>query len=456
LDPALDPAVEGSEDKLLQYIPKELLNKLESARAGQAMAGERRVVTILFCDVKGSTAAAEQMDPEDWAEIMNGAFEHLIAPVYRYEGTLARLMGDAVLAFFGAPIAHEDDPERAVLAGLEIVAGIEPYREEARKRWNLDFNVRVGINTGLVVVGEVGSDLRMEYTAMGDAVNLASRMEQTAEPGTVQIAEETHNRIAPLFDFEALGNIEVKGKSKPVAAYRAIGRKASPGRLRGIQGLQAPLVGRSSEMDVLQESLQELKNGRGGIVCLIAEAGLGKSRMIDELRADLDGADHYWAQSSGVSYETESPYGQFQQQLRHLWGADGADNNELDHTLLVEALDTLPSNEQDVSVQALEAILSSNAEPDGSSPEGEDLKRTLFAASISIWRKQMENAPTVLVFDDLHWADSASTELLIHLLQLTDSGPILFLCAFRPDRSAPSWKVKQAAESDYPHRYKEI
>ena len=121
------------------------------------MSGERRVVTILFCDVKGSTAAAEKMDPEDWAEVMNGAFEHLIAPVYRYEGTLARLMGDAILAFFGAPIAHEDDPERAVLAGLEIVDGIEPYREETRERWDLDFSVRVGINTGLVVVGEVGN-----------------------------------------------------------------------------------------------------------------------------------------------------------------------------------------------------------------------------------------------------------------------------------------------------------
>ena len=162
-----DQGADTSQDKLLQYIPKELLDKLESARAGQTMAGERRVVTILFCDVKGSTAAAEKIDPEDWAEIMNSAFEHLIAPVYRYEGTLARLMGDAILAFFGAPIAHEDDPERAVLAGLGIVEGIEPYREQVRERWDLDFNVRIGINTGLVVVGEVGSDRLLEYTGMG-------------------------------------------------------------------------------------------------------------------------------------------------------------------------------------------------------------------------------------------------------------------------------------------------
>ncbi|MCH8339461.1 MAG: AAA family ATPase [Chloroflexi bacterium] len=454
--PVAEPAAPASQDKLLQYIPKELLAKLESARAGQTMAGERRVVTILFCDVKGSTAAAEQLDPEDWAEIMNGAFEHLIAPVYRYEGTLARLMGDAVLAFFGAPIAHEDDPERAVLAGLGIVEGIEPYREQVRERWDLDFDVRVGINTGLVVVGEVGSDLRMEYTAMGDAVNLASRMEQTAQPGTIQVAEETYQRVAPLFEFEPLGEIEVKGKQAPVLAYRAAGRKARPRRLRGIQGLAAPLVGRAREMDALQESLQDLRQGRGGIVFLIGEAGLGKSRMIDELRSAFDLQGAYWAESRGISYETNHPYGQFQQQLRLLWGLGEGDEAQLVRDRLTKVLADLPDAERGPAIQALELLLLGGSEPTGGGLEGETLKRQLFATSLVIWRTQMETAPTVLVFDDLHWADSASTELLTHLFQLTDSGPILFLCAFRSDRNAPSWQVKQAAEVDFPHRYQEI
>ncbi|HJX41693.1 MAG TPA: adenylate/guanylate cyclase domain-containing protein, partial [Anaerolineales bacterium] len=191
-EPQTEAPATDTRDKLLQYIPQELLAKLEAARAGHSMAGERRVVTMLFCDVKGSTAAAERLDPEDWAEIMNSAFEYLIRPVYRYEGMLARLMGDAVLAFFGAPISHEDDPERAVLAALDIQGGMQPFCRQARERWELDFNVRVGLNTGLVVVGEVGSDLRLEYTAMGDAINLAARMEQTAAPGTVQISEDTY------------------------------------------------------------------------------------------------------------------------------------------------------------------------------------------------------------------------------------------------------------------------
>ena len=160
------------QDKIKKYIPKELMAKLESARDSGGMQGERRTVTVLFCDVTGSTEMAEGLDPEEWAEIMDEAFDYLISPVYRYEGTLARLMGDAILAFFGAPIAHEDDPQRAILAGLDIVEGIKPFSNRIGRDYNIDFNVRVGINTGPVVVGEIGSDMAVEYTAMGDAVNL--------------------------------------------------------------------------------------------------------------------------------------------------------------------------------------------------------------------------------------------------------------------------------------------
>ena len=166
-----------------RLMPREFAQRLLAAR-GQ-LQGERRRVTILFSDVTGSTSIAEGLDPEDVLEIMDDAFDFLIEPVYRYEGTLARLMGDAVLAFFGAPIAHEDDPERACRAALEIVTGARHYADRLeRERGITGFNVRVGINTGLVVVGQVGSDLRVEYTAMGDAVNLAARMEAAAEPGT--------------------------------------------------------------------------------------------------------------------------------------------------------------------------------------------------------------------------------------------------------------------------------
>ncbi|HEX9839766.1 MAG TPA: adenylate/guanylate cyclase domain-containing protein, partial [Anaerolineales bacterium] len=196
------------------------MRKIEAARAHDAMLGERRVITMLFCDVKGSTAAAEKLDPEVWTDIINGVFEYMIQPIYKYEGLVPRLMGDAILAFFGAPIAHEDDPQRAVLAGLEIQEGIKEYAEEIRLKHGTEFGLRVGINTGLVVVGEIGSDLRMEYTAIGDAINLAARMEQTAAVGTIQVSEETYKLAAPYFEFEPLGEVEVKGKSTPIQTYR--------------------------------------------------------------------------------------------------------------------------------------------------------------------------------------------------------------------------------------------
>lgn len=455
---AAEAPLSPGQQKLLQYVPKELLAKLEAARSRHEMLGERRVVTMLFCDVKGSTAAAEQMDPEDWAEVMNGAFQYLIEPVYRYEGTLARLMGDAVLGFFGAPIAHEDDPERAVLAGLGIVQGIAPYREQVREQWDLDFNVRVGVNTGLVVVGEVGSDLRVEYTAMGDAVNLAARMEQTAEPGTVQIADETHRRVAPLFEFEALGGIQVKGKTEPVNAYRVIGRPSDVGRTRGIQGIDAPLVGRQAEMDRLHQVLEAMRRGSGGIVTLIGEAGLGKSRLIAEFhqlwQSEIQGG--YWAESRGVSYETNRPYGQFQQQLQQLLKVTETDHSAQIQQKIDRALSWLPTDAQTNSRQALAAMLGLQSAENGSGLEGEALKQELFRTSLSLLERQLETGAVVLVFEDLHWADPASVELLMHLFQLTDSGPILFLCAFRADRASASWQVKLRAETDYPHRYTEL
>ncbi len=275
---AEQPPLSQSEPTALDpFIPPALAKKLETSRASGAMVGERRTVTMLFCDLKGSTAAAEQLDPEEWTDIMNGAFKYMIQPVYQYEGTVARLMGDAILAFFGAPIAHEDDPQRAIYAGLEIVSGIEAYQDAIKQDWGIDIAVRVGINTGLVIVGAVGSDLRMEYTAMGDAINLAARMEQTAVPGTVQVAEATYHLTSPIFDFEPLGGFRVKGKAEPVQAYRPLGVKTQRGRLRGIRGLDSAMVGRQKEWEHLQTALGQLDNGVGNMFFWPARRDLGKA-----------------------------------------------------------------------------------------------------------------------------------------------------------------------------------
>ncbi|HEY3474597.1 MAG TPA: adenylate/guanylate cyclase domain-containing protein, partial [Anaerolineales bacterium] len=301
------------------------MKKLQAAREKGGMVGERRVVTMLFCDLKGSTAAAEGLDPEDWTEIMNGAFAQMIKPVYQYEGTIARLMGDALLAFFGAPIAHEDDPRRAILAGLDIVEAIKPYREQIRERYGVDFDVRVGINTGLVVVGAVGSDLRMEYSALGDAINLAARMEQTAEPGTVRIAHDTYKLVKNLFEFKSLGGVEIKGKSEPVLAYQALGRKFELGRTRGIEGLHAAMVGRDAELSALRNVMADLKQGLGRIIFVLGEAGLGKTRLISEAHEVFQTLGHtqaIWVETISLSYETNQAYGLFQRLIRRVGGIE--------------------------------------------------------------------------------------------------------------------------------------
>ena len=430
-----------------------------AGRSRRALQGARRTVTVLFCDVAGSTAMAEQLDPEEWAEIMNDAFQYLTGPIERYEGTVARLMGDAILAFFGAPVAHEDDPQRAVLAGLDIVDGVGTFRQEIAREYGLDFNVRVGINTGPVVVGEVGSEFAGEYTAMGDAVNLASRMEQSAEPGTVQVAESTYALIEPLFDFEPLRPIEVKGKTEPVPAFRVKGPKAEPGRVRGIEGLSAPLVGRDEEMDTLRRIALELREGRGQIVCMIGEPGLGKSRLIDELRAEWQSAANGqapWIESRGISFETSRPYGQFQQRLQQLFGVREDDPQDVVMEKLSRSPEGYPQDLHVLARRAVEILLAISSESEGPRLEGEALKRELFDAVTSIWRRLASHGPTVMVFDDMHWVDPASAELLRHLFQLTDEVPILFLCATRPERQSPAWQVKQLAETDYPHRYTEL
>ena len=384
-----EPQTGSSQARLQEYIPKELLAKLQAARTSGGMQSERRVVTMLFCDVVGSTAAAGTLDPEEWAEVMNRAFEYLITPVYRYEGTLARLMGDAILAFFGAPIAHEDDPQRAVLAGLDIIQGIHPYNEEVKRRWGLDFQVRVGINTGLVVVGEVGSDMYVEYTAMGDAINLAARMEQTAQPGTVQIAADTYRLVAPLFESEDLGGIEVKGKSERVSAYRVIGPKAVPGRLRGIEGLSAPLIGRDSEISVMRQVLEKLGQGSGGIVCLIGEAGIGKSRLLDELHAEWEkiaGNGAPWIVSHGVSYDTTRPYALFIQRVRQMYGVEDNDSLDLVREKIAKTPPRFPPQVHTLVIRAVEELWAVGTDSDGPQLQGEALQHGLYEACHNMWR----------------------------------------------------------------------
>jgi class 3 adenylate cyclase/predicted ATPase len=428
--------------------------------AGGQMAGERKTVTILMSDVKGSSALSRDLDPEEWLEIMDGAFAVLIEPIAHYEGTVARLEGDAILAFFGAPIAHEDDPERACRAGLEIVAGARTYaRRLEQERGIGGFAVRVGIHTGLVVVGEVGTDLRMEYTAMGQAPNLTARLEAAAQPGTVLISEATHRLIAPLFETEPLAPIQAKGWPEPVPAWRVRAAREVPGKVRGIEGLESPLVGREAEFAALRGALERLSNHTGGIVTVVGEAGIGKSRLVAELHKQSPPRVR-WVEGRCLSYGTSLAYLPWLGLLRSLAGA-GADAAP---AAVGEALRTFVrsacAQQFDAVYPYLAQMMSLPLEEEHRQAlarlGGQELRARTFAAVEAVVAATAEQQPLALVLEDLHWSDATSLALLEHLLPTVERVPLLLLALFRPDREHGSWRLRQAAAEQRAERHTDL
>ena len=420
-----------------------------AADGSSPMSGERRVVTMLFCDVRGSTSMAEQLDPEEWTDLMNEAYAHLIAPIYRYEGTVARLMGDAILAFFGAPTAHEDDPQRAVMAGLEIVSSIGPFRERLAKERGLDLNVRVGINTGPVVVGDVGSELKQEYSAMGDAVNVAARMEQTAEPGTVQITEDTYRLIGDLFDVESLGAVEVKGKRRPVSSYRVLGRLASPWKVRATRALGASLVGRDRETAVVGAALQDARRGRGSVVLISGEPGIGKTRLLEEASASWavlePEDDRRWGLWQCVPYDSMQPYAQYRRLMRERGGIAETDQADVVRAKIAELLREAPSGWRERGERVVRALLGVELRNEPRL-EGETFQREL--TDLLIGAILAQGGRRLVAFEDLHWCDHASLDLIRALTRQVGRVPLVCLITLRPDRSAASWPFQEQIRSE--------
>src|SRR5438477_8743180 len=276
-----------------------------SSTRGAAGSSERRPITVLFADKAGSTSIAERMDPEDWTQIVSQAFARMNATVTRYDGTIARLMGDGVLAFFGAPVAHEDAPLRAVRCGLDMARSVDDLGAELK----VDLKIRVGINTGPVVVGMVGTQAASEYTAMGDAVNVASRMQALARPGTVLVSGTTHRFVAALVESVDVGALDLKGKTNAVQAYEVTAVKAGASG-RGLAGIHAPMIGRDQQLRRLADLFAVAKAGQGRVAAVVGEPGIGKSRLLAELREEIERADGSvrWIEGRCLSYGHTLPY----------------------------------------------------------------------------------------------------------------------------------------------------
>ncbi len=441
--------------RLSAAAPSPLIEKMRTAK----LTGERKPVTALFADVVGSTALAERMDPEDWTAMMNEAFDQMSKAVFRYEGTIAQLQGDALVAFFGAPVAHDDDPDRAVRAALDMVAEVDEFARELKAAHGIDFRIRAGINSGPVVVGNVGTDLRYEYTALGDAMNVAARMQATAEPGSVLITASTHRLVANAFETEDIGEITVKGKTEPVHAYRVLAPKAVPGRRRGLEGagLESPMVGRDSQLQSLQSLYGVVQAGRSRVAFLVGEPGIGKSRLLAEfhrwvtdeaLATAAGGASSTWLEGRCVSYGRNLPYHLLLDLIRFTLqipfaGSETEARATLDRQLAVylgdDAADTAPF------LAHLLALPLHPNEADRALIDPEAMQGRYVASIHRLLRALSTRGPVVLVCEDLHWADPASVALVSQLLPLAAQLPVFFIAALRADTDSAGWRLASAA-----------
>jgi len=464
--PAEPPAaaVKAAADRLQRLVPREYADRLLATR-GQVQA-ERRMVTILFSDVKGSAAMGENLDPEDVMEIMDGAFDVLIEPIYRYEGTLARLMGDAILAFFGAPIAHEDDPERACRAALDITAEAAEYAEKLEKdRGIKGFNVRVGINTGLVVVGEVGSDLRVEYTAMGDAINLAARMEQNAPPGGILITHDTYRHVRGVFDVLRQEPLTVKGRRQPVQTYlvqRAKPRAFRKG-MRGVEGIETRMIGREAELKRLQEAFYTaMEDGELQMATIVGDAGAGKSRLLHEfdIWSDLLPEPFYFFKGRALQEMQSLPYSLIRNLFAFRFQIEDTDPLLVVREKWEQGASAALGAGEGSQMRAhfighlLGFELGASSHLEGVLDDAKQIRDRALTCLVDYFKALASGDPVLILLEDLHWADDSSLDVLNHLALALTQEPVMIVGAARPAlfERRPHWGEGQPFHSQLPLR----
>ncbi len=400
---------------------------------------ERRWVTILFADIAGFTAIAEQLDPEQVVSYTKACFELLTASVKAFDGTIDKYMGDAMMALFGAPVAHEDDPARALRAALDMIERIIAFNAE-HTSLPQPLALHIGVNSGLVVAGQMGAGLvNQDYTVMGDAVNLASRLQDLAGYNQIAVGETTYQMTAPLFDWQPLGPTAIKGKAATVSIYRLMGSKVATNQVRGISSLQAPLIGRDAEFAALQTIVSGLAQA-GGVVALLGEPGLGKSRLLAELRqfAAQQPTAPQWAEGRCLSYGQRLDYYPWREIVATLCGfspprASGAT------VQLRAALQKLGVARLDQTQAGLSRLLGISSEAEDASQS----KRRIEQSVQSLLRAAAIQQPTIIVLDDLHWADLASLELLDTILAMPPISGLLIIASCRPDGSGGEQLIKR-------------
>jgi class 3 adenylate cyclase/tetratricopeptide (TPR) repeat protein len=422
------------------YTPKHLADKILQSKP--ALEGERKQVTILFADVKGSMDLAEQVDAEEWHRILNRFFAILTDGVHRFEGTVNQYTGDGIMALFGAPIAHEDHAQRACYAALRLTQDLRQYANELRLRQGLSFSVRMGLNSGEVIVGKIGDDLRMDYTAQGHTVGLAARMEQLAEPGKIYLTDHTAALVSGYFELEDLGRFDVPGARESVGVYalQGVGRlrtRLDVSRARGF----SRFVGRTDEMATLEAASERAVEGNAQVVGVVGEAGVGKSRLCFEFAERCRARGLALHETHAVAHGKTVPFLPILELFRSYLGITEQDSDEAARDKIAGRLIRLDQSLAD----ALPLWFDFLGVPDPQRPapqmDPEARQRELFAIVKRLAHARSEREPAVFVMEDLHWFDGASEGFLENLVESLPGTRTLVLVNFRPEYRAP-WAQK--------------
>jgi len=407
-------------------------------RAGLESAGQRRTVTVLFADLCDYTGLSSKLDDEPLYEIIQGYIEMLAEKVYQFEGMVDKITGDGLMALFGAPIALENPAERAVRAALEMQVGLVELNRQLEEDLGEKLQMHWGLNRGSVIVGGIGSDLLVDYTAIGDSVNLARRLQEVAEEDVILVSDSVYRTTHSLFDYQEVGNLRLKGYPAGVKGYRVVGLKSAPGRVRGIQGLQAPMIGREAELMLVTQALDDLlENNRGQMVTLIGEAGIGKSRLTAEFKSRINSGEVALLEGQSLTYRKSVSYWIFLELMRNYMGVvPGASRSEI-HEKLRQMVDELLGPDSSSVLPLFEKLFSLQpSDPDESRRlnylDAEQLRQQNFIAIRNLLLAIAKKRPLVIIFEDLHWADEISLDLFGYLIESINEQPFMILAITRP------------------------
>ena len=421
------------------------------AKDPAAREADRRQVTVLFADLTGFTTLAERLDPEEVRAFQNALFETLARSIERYDGFVEKFVGDAVMAVFGAPVAHEDDPARALDAAIDMLERAAALGERWAARLGQRVMLHIGVHSGPVVAGSLGAAAGTAYAVTGDTVNTTARLLAAAAPGTVLVSDATHALTRHRFSFEPGGELALRGKTEALVVHRLVGTLAEPRSGRGLAalGLAAPLVGRADELDQLKNAFERMQRGRAQVVSLVGEAGTGKSRLIAELFSRLEGEGRLArtvVRRATCSSLGEPTYGIFGALFREAYKVDPGDSLDIARQKLTDGLRALGARADEA--EAIAPVLSYVLGVEDAKPrdvEPEQLQRQIVLAARTLVERRVEHEPVMIVVDDLHWADTASVDLLRNVVDHLADRPLMVLVSHRPE--ARPLQVTRAAQT---------